>query len=282
MINYIALLVALALSVVSAYYSIYGLTTLFSTAFWPVVLMGSVLELGKLVTASWLYHNWDKSPRALKYYLTLSVLVLMFISSMGIFGFLSRAHIDQSLAINTGSIQQIKIIESSIEFEKNTIKDLDTQISQIDSAISKINEKGKGTDALKAATSQRKTRNELVETKKTHTDKIAELTKEKIKLESVQKKMEAEVGPLKYVADLIYGQSNEEQLEKAVRWVILILIFVFDPLAVLLLIAANNGLMNKKVGRPLGSRNRIRREVRDRLLLKKQERLFKNKNVTKF
>lgn len=282
MINYIALLVALALSVVSAYYSIYGLTTLFSSAFWPVVLMGSVLELGKLVTASWLYHNWDKSPRALKYYLTLSVLVLMFISSMGIFGFLSRAHIDQSLAINTGSIQQIKIIESSIEFEKNTIKDLDTQISQIDSAISKINEKGKGTDALKAATSQRKTRNELVETKKTHTDKIAELTKEKIKLESVQKKMEAEVGPLKYVADLIYGQSNEEQLEKAVRWVILILIFVFDPLAVLLLIAANNGLMNKKVGRPLGSRNRIRREVRDRLLLKKQERLFKNKNVTKF
>jgi hypothetical protein len=282
MINYIALLVALALSVVSAYYSIYGLTTLFSSAFWPVVLMGSVLELGKLVTASWLYHNWDKSPRALKYYLTLSVLVLMFISSMGIFGFLSRAHIDQSLAINTGSIQQIKIIESSIEFEKNTIKDLDTQISQIDSAISKINEKGKGTDALKAATSQRKTRNELVETKKTHTDKIAELTKEKIKLESVQKKMEAEVGPLKYVADLIYGQSNEEQLEKAVRWVILILIFVFDPLAVLLLIAANNGLMNKKVGRPIGSRNRIRREVRDRLLLKKQERLFKNKNVTKF
>lgn len=282
MINYIALLVALALSVVSAYYSIYGLTTLFSSAFWPVVLMGTVLELGKLVTASWLYHNWDKSPRALKYYLTLSVLVLMFISSMGIFGFLSRAHIDQSLAINTGSIQQIKIIESSIEFEKNTIKDLDTQISQIDSAISKINEKGKGADALKAATSQRKTRNELVETKKTHTDKIAELTKEKIKLESVQKKMEAEVGPLKYVADLIYGQSNEEQLEKAVRWVILILIFVFDPLAVLLLIAANNGLMNKKVGRPLGSRNRIRREVRDRLLLKKQERLFKNKNVTKF
>jgi hypothetical protein len=87
---------------------------------------------------------------------------------------------------------------------------------------------------------------------------------------------------LKYVADLVYGQSNEEQLEKAVRWVILILIFVFDPLAVLLLIAANNGLMNKKVGRPIGSKNRIRREVRDRLLLKKQQRLFKNNNVTKF
>jgi hypothetical protein len=244
--------------------------------------MGTVLELGKLVTASWLYHNWDRAPRMLKYYLTLSVLVLMFISSMGIFGFLSRAHIEQSLAINTGSIQQIRIINSSIDFENNAIKDLDTQISQIDNAITKINEKGKGTDSLKAATSQRKTRDALVETKKSHTNKIAELTKEKIKLESEQKKLEAEVGPLKYVADLVYGQSNEEQLEKAVRWVILILIFVFDPLAVLLLIAANNGLMNKKVGRPIGSKNRIRREVRDRLLLKKQQRLFKNNNVTKF
>jgi hypothetical protein len=127
MINYIALIVALALSVVSGYYSIYGLTTLFSSAFWPVVLMGTVLELGKLVTASWLYHNWDRAPRMLKYYLTLSVLVLMFISSMGIFGFLSRAHIEQSLAINTGSIQQIRIINSSIDFENNAIKDLDTQ-----------------------------------------------------------------------------------------------------------------------------------------------------------
>lgn len=282
MINYIALLVALALSAVSGYYSIYGLTTLFSSAFWPVVLMGTVLELGKLVTASWLYHNWDKAPRMLKYYLTTSVLVLMFISSMGIFGFLSRAHIDQTLAINTGSIQQIKIIDSSIEFENKSLKDIDTQIAQIDNAVSRINEKGKGTDSLKAADSQRKNRTKLVEDKKVIINKIAELTKEKIKLESEQKKIEAEVGPLKYVADLIYGQADNEQLEKAVRWVIIILIFVFDPLAVLLLIAANNGLTQRKMGRPIGSRNRIRREIRDRLLLKKQQRMFKNKNVTKF
>ena len=110
MINYLALLVALALSAVSAYYSIIGLATIFASAFIPVVLMGSVLELGKLVTASWLYNNWHHAPGVLKYYLTTSVIVLMFISSMGIFGFLSKAHIDQSISINTGSADQVSIL----------------------------------------------------------------------------------------------------------------------------------------------------------------------------
>lgn len=282
MINYISLIVALALSGVSGYYSIVGLTTLFSSAFWPVVLMGVVLELGKLVSASWLYHNWNRAPKLLKTYLTIAVLILMFISSMGIFGFLSRAHIDQTLAINTGGMDQLKIIESSISFEQQSIKDLDVQISQIDNAITRINEKGKGTDSLKAADSQRKTRNSLVDKKKEHTNKIAELTKEKIKLESSQKKLEAEVGPLKYVAELIYEKADNDQLEKSVRWVIILLIMVFDPLAVLLLIAANNGLNTRKLGRPIGTQNRIRREVRDRLLLKKQEKMFRKNNITKF
>lgn len=265
MINYIALLVALSVSAVSGFYSIVGLATIFAAAYWPVVSMGIVLELGKLTTASWLYRNWKYCSKWLKYYLTASVFILMFISSMGIFGFLSKAHIEQSINLNTGNSDQIKILETDIKTNNDVIKDYDKQIEQIDSAIASIGSvKGKGNDSLKAADQQRKNRDILVKNKN---DKIADnarLTKEKIKLDSEVRKMEAEVGPLKYIADLIYEKADGDQLEKAVRLVIIILIFVFDPLAVLLLIAANDGLSRtkpKKIGRPMGSKNKNTVEI---------------------
>jgi len=242
MINYLALLVALALSAVSAYYSIIGLATIFASAFIPVVLMGSVLELGKLVTASWLYNNWHHTPRVLKYYLTSSVIVLMFISSMGIFGFLSKAHIEQSLSINTGTADQVAIIQNKIDFEKQSIADLDKQIAQIDAAINKMTDRGQAANSLRAAEQQRRQRDVFVSRKDTHVKNISALTTERIKLESEVKKLEAEVGPLKYIAELVYDNADGNQLEKAVRYVIIIIVLVFDPLAVLLLIAANLGI----------------------------------------
>lgn len=245
-VNYFALITALAVSVVSAYYSIIGLTAIFASQFWPIVIMGSVLEVGKLVTASWLYRNWHIASFLIKSYLTTAVVLLMFITSMGIFGFLSRAHIEQSLVINGSSREQITILVSKIETEKQYIADIDRQIQQIDSAISKLTDRGQATTSLRAADQQRRTRDSLVQKKDVHVKNISTFTQERIKLESETKKLEAEVGPIKYIAELIFENDQEANLERAVRYVIILLVIVFDPLAVILLIAANQGLATNR------------------------------------
>jgi hypothetical protein len=248
MINYIALATALTLSLVSGFYSVYGLTTLFAAAFWPVVFMGGALEIGKLVTASWLYNNWEDTPRVLKYYLTSIVIILMFISSMGTFGFLSKAHIEQSIKLsNTADASQLEIINSKINFEKEYVADLDKQISQIDSAISKLTETGKAASSLKAANQERQNRDKLILKKEEHVKNISTLTSDRIRAEGDIKKIEAEVGPVKYVAELIYGNQAQDHMDNAVRAVIILLVLVFDPLAVMLLIAANVGLSKNKL-----------------------------------
>jgi hypothetical protein len=248
MVNYLALLIALVVSGVSAYFSIIGLTTLFAAAFLPVVIMGGALEIGKLVTVSWLHRNWDTCPWLLKSYLSVAVVVLMFITSMGTFGFLSRAHIEQQLNISTGDADKIAIIDSQIENEKNIISDYDKQIAQIDDALTKITEKGRGESSLQAADKQRKTRNDLVAKKNISIQKTSDLKTERIKLSSAVKKTEAEVGPLKYIAEALYGGESTSvvDLDRAVRMVIILLVVVFDPLAVVLLIAANHGLSQTK------------------------------------
>jgi hypothetical protein len=245
-INYLALLSALAVSAVSGYYSIVGLTAIFSSQFWPIVIMGSVLEIGKLVSASWLYRNWNDTSILIKSYLTCAVILLMFITSMGIFGFLSRAHIEQSINMTTGNADRIKIIENQINFENKSIEDLNIQTYQIDAAIAKMTDRGQAATSLKAADQQRKTRDNLVKRKNDHVKNISTLTAEKIKLDSEVKKLEAEVGPLKYIAELIYDKTDVDQVERAVRIVIILLVIVFDPLAIILLIAANQGFANAK------------------------------------
>lgn len=245
-INIIALLVALTLSGVAGWYSIIGLTAIFSASFWPIVIMGSTLEVGKVVTASWLYRNWHIAPRLLKYYLTGAVCVLMFITSMGIFGFLSKAHIEQQLSMSTGAADQIAIIDGKLEIEQSKIKDFDTQILQIDNALTALTQKGQAKTALAEAKKQRAIRDELVKQKDAQNQLISDLKTQRIKASTEVKKLEAEVGPLKYIAELIYTDADNTQLEKAVRWVIIIIVLVFDPLAVLLLIAANIGLQNRR------------------------------------
>lgn len=247
-LNYLVFLTGLAISAVAAYYSIIGLTAIFAGAFWPVVIMGTVLEIGKLVAVSWLYNNWNHTPFLIKSYLTVAIAVLMLITSMGIFGFLSRAHIEQTLQLNTGVSSQIEIIENDIRFQEDRIADLDKQIKVIDDSISKMIEKGQTKSSLQAAKQQKETRQALVDEKKSEVDKLGQIKTEKVKLESEYKKIEAEVGPIKYVAELIYGSDDEVILDKAIRFVIIILIFVFDPLAVLLLIAFNISMnRNRKI-----------------------------------
>jgi hypothetical protein len=248
MINILAMLVALVVSGVSAYFSIIGLTTLFSAAFYPVIIMGAALEVGKLVSTSWLYRNWNTCPWLLKSYLTVAVLVLMFITSMGTFGFLSRAHIEQQLNITTGDADRVAIVESQIESRNKVVLDYDKQLQQIDDALSKITEKGRGESSLQAADKQRKTRNDLVAKKNAELGSIASLKEEVVRLRSTIRKVEAEVGPLKYIAEAIYGgrDTSVVDLDRAVRMVIILLVIVFDPLAVVLLIAANHGMSQTK------------------------------------
>ena len=172
----------------------------------------------------------------------------MFITSMGTFGFLSRAHIEQQLNITTGDADKLAIIESQIQNKNSIIADYDKQLQQIDDALSKITEKGRGESSLQAADKQRKTRNELVAKKNAELGSVSKLKEEVVGLRSTIRKTEAEVGPLKYIAEAIYGGQDTSvvDLDRAVRMVIILLVVVFDPLAVVLLIAANHGMSQTK------------------------------------
>ena len=347
----LTLLSALSISGVAIFYSVIGLATIFPGAFVPVVIMGGVLEVGKLITASWLYRNWKFTPFMLRTYLTTAVIILSLITSMGIFGFLSKAHLEQNLASDT-LIQRIQILEDKIDSEKNsilrqnavidrleksinrstgtadgdievqqqiiadaneklktlltvetnTVRDLNDRLKVLDKNVSDIltsnksffNEEKAAAD-LKA--SQKEERELIAVNVKEAQDRISELKADhkaetaeaktvianmrsgsqdnkstftqdietaenkifdsqgKIDLYIVEKQplekkmltLEAEIGPVKYIAALAvdWGITDQVETSKAVRWVILLLIVVFDPLAVLLLIAANQSLMRR-------------------------------------
>ena len=400
MINYLAFAAAIAIATVAAYYSIIGLMTIFAAAAIPIAVMGGVLEAGKLITASWLYNNRKIIPFFLKSYLITAVVVLMFITSMGIFGFLSKAHIEQTAESeeNVAKMEQIdkKIVrltdtimsseQAIIKIEtkdENKNEEINFQIQTEEERITKVIDQyqklvdeqdkiinsasdnldlleqfvkdkdikslqalvgtkadgvyGPGTaarvneyrekeeskvdqiiaDARKRITNLRERElteisksNELIDRLRNNinTDELDEvatnriknlqntiieseesitnLNVEKFKLEAEERKLEAEVGPIKYIAELVYsGEADRDVLEDAVRWVILIIIFVFDPLAVLLLIAANIGWEKereekiKKIGR---SENRVAKDGKlvDAVKIDEEEKVPPQKKLT--
>ena len=241
---------AISISVIAAGYSIIGLATIFAGAYVPIIAMGSALEVGKLVAASWLYNNWQNSlvPKTIKAYLTTAVIVLIFITSMGIFGFLSKAHLD-SVQPQANFTIQTSLIDKQIQQEERNIKRAEDTLLQLDKSIEVYLENDYATRGLKERRKQEEERNLLKEEIKNSTNKISELYKEKSIIELDQQKIEAEVGPLKYIAELIYGENAKDHFDEAVRYAIMVLIFVFDPLAVLLLIAANISLRTWKNAR---------------------------------
>tara|TARA_Y100001938_G_scaffold137938_1_gene202792 strand:+ start:2152 stop:4782 length:2631 start_codon:yes stop_codon:yes gene_type:complete len=347
----LTLLSALSISGVAIFYSVIGLATIFPGAFWPVVIMGSVLEVGKLVTASWLYRNWRQTRFLLKTYLTIAVVVLSLITSMGIFGFLSKAHLEQNLAENTVNQRidiinskivseetyikrQLKIIERAektlsktgtsnkealdleqqslkdvqdkfktlLAVETNTVKDLNDRLKVLDKDVSDVltsnksffNEEKAAADLKASQKEERADINKNISNAQARIkilkddyavdtaviqkriDKLREgniddksevnaqievaeanilkaqndiddLIIDREPLEAKMIKLEAEVGPVKYIASLVvdWGITKDVDTSEAVRWVILIIICVFDPLAVLLLVAANQSLIRK-------------------------------------
>jgi len=233
---------AISISIIAAGYSIVGLATLFAGAVVPIIMMGSALEVGKLVAASWLYHNWNSDvPRLLKLYLFIAIIVLVFITSLGIFGFLSKAHLDQVKPTSSNNIK-IELLDNQIKSQEIIIERSQNTLTLLDKALEVYIDKEYVTRGLKERKKQKPERDALTLAINEASDKIAELSDKKGSLKLEQDKIEAEVGPIKYVAELIYGENAKDMFDHAVRVVILILIFVFDPLAVLLLIAANISL----------------------------------------
>ena len=256
------LFIALTISAVAAYYSIVGLIAIFSAAAIPIAVMGIVLEAGKLITASWLYQNWKTVPSLLKGYLCSAVFILMFITSMGIFGFLSKAHIEQTTIASDNTLE-IELLQSSIERELTGIGRAENQLNLLDNALERYMELGAVTKGLNARKEQQGERNELSKTITESTQTITTLTKNKSALLKEQITISAEVGPIRYIAELFYGESTQAILEDAVRWVIILLVLVFDPLAVLLLIAANISFSQMKRAKKRANRkNRSKNSVK--------------------
>jgi hypothetical protein len=240
---WLLLLTGLTISAVAIYYSVIGLTAIFSAAIIPIIIMGSALEVGKLVCASWLKANWERAPRFIKYYMVTAVIVLMIITSMGIFGFLSKAHSDQSLV--SGDVgSKIAIYDEKIKTAKDNIDANRKALKQMDEAVDQImgrSQDEKGADkAVAVRRGQQKERARLQAEITAEQKIISQISEERAPIAAEVRKVEAEVGPIKYIAKFIYGESgaDENMLEKAVTWIIILIVVVFDPLAVIMLLAA--------------------------------------------
>lgn len=241
-IAYLTLLSGLTISTVAIYYSVAGLVSIFAAAAIPIIVMGAALEISKLIATVWLKLNWQRAPIFIRSYLLAAIAILMLITSMGIFGFLSKAHSDQSLV--SGDVQsKISIFDEKIKTSKDNIEANRKALKQMDEAVDQSMARStteQGADkAVAIRRSQAKERarlqNEIAAEQKT----IAKLNEEAAPIRAEVRKVEAEVGPIKYIAKLIYGDNPDANiLEKAVTWVIIIIVIVFDPLAVILLLAS--------------------------------------------
>ena len=240
---WLLLLTGLTISAVAIYYSVVGLTAIFSAAVIPIIVMGSALEVGKLVCASWLKANWERAPAYMKYYMISAVAILMLITSMGIFGFLSKAHNDQNLV--SGDVQsKIAIYDEKIKTERENIDANRKILKQLDESVDQVmgrsqDEKG-AEKAVAIRRAQQKERGRLAQDITDSQKRIATLNEERAPIAAEVRKVEAEVGPIKYIAKFIYGDkgADENMLEKAVTWIIVLIVIVFDPLAVIMLLAA--------------------------------------------
>ena len=251
----LTLIVALSLSAIAAWYSILGLTAIFAAAVIPIIIMGGALEVAKVTTTVWLHRYWNKASWTFRLYLVPAVIALALLTSMGIFGFLSKAHIDQG--IPTGDqAAQVSLLEEKIDNERQNIDAARSLLKQMDDAVIGITA-SKDKDikqrdgsvfsqsgaerAVAVRRSQAKERAELTRQIEEAQSRILKIQEEKAPIASQLRKVEAEVGPIRYVAALIYGDNPDANtLERAVRWMIILIVFVFDPLALILVLAATS------------------------------------------
>lgn len=256
-INYIVLFTGLLLSSISAYYSVIGLTAIFPASFWPIVIMGGSLELAKIVAASWLYRNWKTCPKLMKGYIFAAIITLILITSMGTFGFLSRAHIQQGVQ-QASVTHEIQAIQIQLSNEERRLKNAQRALDNLDSVVEKVS-------AENATATRQRQRNERASLDKEIKDAstaITTLNKQMLPLKQQNDIATSELGPVKYITEMIYGEESTKYQDQAIRFLIIIIVFVFDPLAILLIIAANIGFTGD-----LGL-NKYRQLIRDGLKTK--------------
>jgi len=247
LIAYLTLFSGLSISLVAEFYSIIGFTAIFAAAQIPVIIMGIVLGIGKIAATLWLKQNWKIAHWLVRTYLLTAIAVLMGVTSMGIFGFLSKAHSDQSLV--SGDVlskiavydEKIKTANDNIDANRKALKQMDEAVDQVMARSTSETGADKAVAIRRAQQKERaRLQSEIAAEQKT----IAALNEERAPIAAEVRKVEAEVGPIKYIAQFVYGESDKDLLEKAVTWVIIILIVVFDPLAVILLLASQISFQN--------------------------------------
>jgi hypothetical protein len=247
LIAYLTLISGLSISAVAVYYSVVGLTAIFAAAVVPIIIMGATLEISKLVATVWLKQNWKIAPWSVKAYLMTAIFVLMIITSMGIFGFLSKAHSDQNL-VSGDVLAKLSIYDEKIKTSKENIEVKRKELKQLDEAVDQVMARStdeKGADkAVAIRKSQQRDRNRIAKEIETEQTNIGNLNNEASPIRAEVRKVEAEVGPLKYIASFVYGDTDPTILEKSVTWVIITLIVVFDPLAIILLLASQISFQN--------------------------------------
>ena len=231
-----AFIVALALAGVSAAFSIDGLTAIFADAFWPVVIMGAALEAGKLVATAWLTEHWNSAPSLLRLVLVAMIGVLMGLNAIGVFGFLTRAHLDHLASMDLAVADRTADIEARLAIQGRTVADLDRRIAQIDTAIEESTRLGRPLGAMTIAGQRRRERAEIAAQRQREAQALGSIQIEKAKIDAQRKRAEAEVGPVRYLAEVVGMPATD--LERAVRLVTLSLVAVLDPMAVALLLAA--------------------------------------------
>lgn len=248
LISVIALMMGLVLSCVAGYFSVIGIATIFSGAFVSTLIMATALETTKVVAASWLYRNWSIAPLLLKVYMLIAVIVLIIITSMGIFGYLSKAHIEQTVSVGGNNEIRVEALERRIERQNAIVSDSEKVLAQLDASVEilQANDRIRGkSGAIQVRKDQAEERQSLNQTIEEAYQEIERLQEELIPLKQESLALETEVGPIKYISELIYGES-ENQLDNAVRMFTLILVSVFDPLAICMILAGNTGLAHRK------------------------------------
>lgn len=240
MIHRIALVTALVISAIAGYFSVIGLATIFTGAYWSVVIMAAALEIGKVVTVGWLSRNWSDAPKAIKYYLGVSVGILMVITSLGTFGYLSKAHLETTNQVQQSQLQ-IQPLETQLQLAERKLRNAQTSLDSLDRIVTGVDVE----QASRIVQRQKAQRRDLATEISNTSRDIEDLNAKILPLRTQQAQTEAEIGPLKYVAELVYGEDAKSHFDSAVRFVIIIIVFVFDPLAIVLLIAANHGMKPK-------------------------------------
>jgi len=249
-ISILTLVMGLLLTAVGGYFSIIGLATIFAGAFWSVVVMATTLEFSKIIAASWIYRCWSIAPFLIRTYMVTAVSALVLITSMGIFGYLSKAHLEQTITQGGNNELQISNLERQIARQQSIVADSENVLSQLDAQVQTLIDYDRirgPSGSIATRQSQAEERQALNENIDVAYSRIEELTEKILPLRKQSIELEAEIGPLKYIAEAIYGEDARSYFDTAVRWIIIAIVCVFDPLAITLILAGNIGLMRSTI-----------------------------------